>query len=109
MLKGLTLLITAPDMPVVEVLPVHVRTGEIVVVERVEALVVGMAEHHVKNQLLRFVGEGVERGGEVHQLPGFVDRLSQGVLEMGGRVEVVGGPPARRLAALGSVAALLRY
>jgi peptide subunit release factor 1 (eRF1) len=48
-------------------------------------------------------------GGDIQPVPGFVDRLSQGVLEMGGRVEVVGGPPARRLAALGSVAALLRY
>jgi len=48
-------------------------------------------------------------GGDIQRAPGFIDRLSQGVLEMGGRVEVVDGPAAQRLKALGPVAALLRY
>jgi hypothetical protein len=38
-----------------------------------------------------------------------IDRLSQSVLEMGGRVEVVDGPARTALAKKGDIAALLRY
>jgi peptide subunit release factor 1 (eRF1) len=48
-------------------------------------------------------------GGELRPVAGFLDRLSQGVLEVGGQVEVVDGAAAETLAGLGSIAALLRY
>jgi len=48
-------------------------------------------------------------GGEVQRLTRFVDRLSQSVMEMGGKVEVVDGPAAEHLKPRGSIAALLRY
>ena len=38
-----------------------------------------------------------------------LDRLSQTVLDMGGKLEVVDGPAATRLGKHGSIAALLRY
>ncbi len=48
-------------------------------------------------------------GAAVEAAPGFVDRLSQGVMEMGGNVEVVDGDAAQSLEPMGSIAALLRY
>ena len=48
-------------------------------------------------------------GGNVKPMPQPVDRLSQTVLEMGGRVEVVDGPARTALAKKGDIAALLRY
>ena len=48
-------------------------------------------------------------GAAVEMAAGFVDRLSQGVMEMGGNVEVVDGDAARSLQPMGSIAALLRY
>jgi len=48
-------------------------------------------------------------GGEVQRVTRIVDRLSQSVMEMGGKVEVVDGPAAEHLKPRGSIAALLRY
>ena len=48
-------------------------------------------------------------GGDVQRLAQCVDRLSQSVMEMGGRVEVVDGPAAEHLKPRDSIAALLRY
>jgi peptide chain release factor subunit 1 len=48
-------------------------------------------------------------GGEVQRVTRIVDRLSQSVMEMGGKVEVVDGPAAELLKPRGSIAALLRY
>jgi hypothetical protein len=42
-------------------------------------------------------------------MPQPVDRLTQSVLEMGGRVEVVDGPAKTTLSKKGEIAALLRY
>jgi hypothetical protein len=47
--------------------------------------------------------------GTLQPVPGFIDRLSQGVMEMGGKVEVVNGEAAEKLSEVGSIAALLRY
>ncbi len=54
-------------------------------------------------------GPCVYCGGNVKPMPQPVDRLSQSVLEMGGRVEVVDGPARTVLAKKGDIAALLRY
>jgi peptide subunit release factor 1 (eRF1) len=54
-------------------------------------------------------GPCVYCGGGVKPMPQPVDRLSQSVLEMGGRVEVVDGPAKTALAKQGGIAALLRY
>jgi len=54
-------------------------------------------------------GPCVYCGGEVRPISQCVDRLSQTVLEMGGRVEVIDGPAAEHLEPHGSIAALLRY
>lgn len=54
-------------------------------------------------------GECSYCGGEVARVRHCVDRLSQSVLEMGGRVEVVDGLAARKLAGVGSIGAVLRY
>jgi stalled ribosome rescue protein Dom34 len=48
-------------------------------------------------------------GGELGAVSGLIDRLSQGVLETGGQVEVVDGAAAETLKGLGSIAAVLRY
>lgn len=48
-------------------------------------------------------------GAKVSPVAQTLDRLSQTVLEMGGQVEVVDGPAAKRLAKHDSIAALLRY
>jgi peptide subunit release factor 1 (eRF1) len=48
-------------------------------------------------------------GEQLQAVGGFVDRLSQGVLGVGGQVEVVGSEAASRLAPVGPIAALLRY
>ena len=48
-------------------------------------------------------------GGEVEVMPQCLDAVGQRVLDIGGRVEVVDGEGAARLAELGSIAALLRY
>ncbi len=48
-------------------------------------------------------------GGPVEPLPQCIDVVSQRVLDMGGRVEVVEGAAAERLEAMGSIGALLRY
>ncbi len=48
-------------------------------------------------------------GGMVEMLPQLLDVVSQRVLDVGGRVEVVDGAAAERLAGMGSIAALLRY
>jgi peptide subunit release factor 1 (eRF1) len=55
------------------------------------------------------VGPCVYCGGAVQAVSHCVDRLTQSVLEMGGRVEVVDGPAAEDLRKYGSIAALLRY
>jgi len=47
--------------------------------------------------------------GSLEAVEHFVDRLNRSVLETGGRVEVVDGPAAEKLARVGSIAALLRY
>ncbi len=58
---------------VIEVLAVHVRPREEVAVERVQPLVVGMAEHYVEHQLLGSsgragaAGEIVQDGGQIDQ------------------------------------------
>ncbi len=54
-------------------------------------------------------GPCVYCGGDVKPMSQPVDRLSQSVLEMGGRVEVVDGPARTALAKKGDIAALLRY
>ncbi|MGD8440559.1 MAG: host attachment protein [Holophagae bacterium] len=54
-------------------------------------------------------GPCVYCGGDVRPLPQCLDRLSQSVMDMAGRVEVVDGPAAKRLEKHGSIAALLRY
>lgn len=48
-------------------------------------------------------------GGAVEPLPQCIDVVSQRVLDIGGRVQVVAGPAAERLDAMGSIGALLRY
>ncbi|MCP4899029.1 MAG: hypothetical protein GY906_18825 [bacterium] len=48
-------------------------------------------------------------GGDVAPVLHCVDRLSQSVLDMGGRVEVVDGLASRKLAGVGSIGAVLRY
>jgi len=55
------------------------------------------------------VGECALCGGTLRSVAGLVDRLSQAVLEAGGRVEVVDGAAATTLAGHGSIAAMLRY
>lgn len=47
--------------------------------------------------------------GTLHPEPRFVDRLSQSVIDLAGRVEMVDGPAAGELRRVGSIAALLRY
>jgi len=54
-------------------------------------------------------GPCVYCGEEVHPLPQSVDRISQSVLEMGGRVEVVDGDAKKNLDKPGGIAAMLRY
>jgi len=54
-------------------------------------------------------GPCVYCGEKVHPLPQCVDRLSQSVLEMGGRVEVVDGDARTKLDKPGGIAAMLRY
>jgi len=54
-------------------------------------------------------GPCVYCGEKVHPLPQCVDRLSQSVLEMGGRVEVVDGDARKKLEKPGGIAAMLRY
>jgi peptide subunit release factor 1 (eRF1) len=54
-------------------------------------------------------GPCVYCGENVHPLPQCVDRLSQSVLEMGGRVEVVDGDAKKKLEKPGGIAAMLRY
>ncbi len=48
-------------------------------------------------------------GGKVKKVAQCLDRLSQSVFDMAGKVEVVDGPAAKRLAKNDSIAALLRY
>lgn len=48
-------------------------------------------------------------GGPLEKVSNFVDRLSQAVLAMSGRVEMVDGAAAGMLREVGSIAALLRY
>jgi peptide chain release factor subunit 1 len=48
-------------------------------------------------------------GEPLESVKRFVDRLSQAVLDMGGRVEMVDGPAADNLREVDSIAALLRY
>ena len=48
-------------------------------------------------------------GEDVYPLPQCVDRISQTVLEMGGRVEVVDGDAKKKLDKPGGIAAMLRY
>lgn len=48
-------------------------------------------------------------GGKTTKVAQCIDRLSQSVHEMAGKVEVVDGPAAKRLARHDSIAALLRY
>jgi len=47
--------------------------------------------------------------GMLHDEPHFVDRLTQSVIALAGRVEIVDGPAADELRSAGSIAALLRY
>jgi peptide chain release factor subunit 1 len=54
-------------------------------------------------------GPCVYCGEDVHPLPQPIDRLSQSVLEMGGRVEVVDGEARKKLEKPGGIAAMLRY
>ncbi|MDH3813923.1 MAG: host attachment protein [Acidobacteriota bacterium] len=54
-------------------------------------------------------GPCVYCGEDVHPLPQCIDRLSQSVVEMGGRVEVVDGDAKKKLEEPGSIAAMLRY
>jgi peptide subunit release factor 1 (eRF1) len=48
-------------------------------------------------------------GEAVRTLPRCIDRITQRVLETGGRVDAVEGPAADALTGIGSIAALLRY
>jgi peptide subunit release factor 1 (eRF1) len=48
-------------------------------------------------------------GGKVQVVPGFVEALSQAVLDVGGQVEVVSGSAAEKLGQQAPIAALLRY
>jgi len=48
-------------------------------------------------------------GGKVKKVAQCIDRLSQSVHDTAGKVEVVDGPAAKRLAKHDSIAALLRY
>jgi len=54
-------------------------------------------------------GPCVYCGEDVHPLPQCIDRLSQSVVEMGGRVEVVDGDAKKKLDKPGGIAAMLRY
>jgi peptide subunit release factor 1 (eRF1) len=54
-------------------------------------------------------GPCVYCGEEVQPLPYCIDRLSQSVLEMGGKVEVVDGDAKQKLTKPGGIAAMLRY
>jgi hypothetical protein len=54
-------------------------------------------------------GPCVYCGEDVHPLPQCVDRISQSVLEMGGRIEVVDGDAKKKLEKPGGIAAMLRY
>jgi hypothetical protein len=54
-------------------------------------------------------GPCVYCGEDVHPLPECIDRLSQSVVEMGGRVEVVDGDAKKKLDKPGGIAAMLRY
>jgi len=54
-------------------------------------------------------GPCVYCGEDVHPLPECIDRLSQSVVEMGGRVEVVDGDARKKLDKPGGIAAMLRY
>ncbi len=54
-------------------------------------------------------GPCVYCGEDVHPLPHCIDRLSQSVLEMSGKVEVVDGDAKKALAEPGGIAAMLRY
>ena len=54
-------------------------------------------------------GPCVYCGEDVHPLPQCIDRLSQSVVEMGGRVEVVDGDAKMKLEKPGGIAAMLRY
>ncbi len=54
-------------------------------------------------------GPCVYCGEDVHPLPLCVDRVTQTVLEMGGRVEIVDGDAKKELAKPGGIAAMLRY
>ena len=54
-------------------------------------------------------GPCVYCGEDVHPLPQCIDRLSQSVVEMGGRVEVVDGDAKQKLETPGGIAAMLRY
>lgn len=47
--------------------------------------------------------------GSLHPEPHFIDRLTQSVIDLAGRVEMVDGPAAEDLRPIGGVAALLRY
>ncbi len=47
--------------------------------------------------------------GALHTESHFVDRLTQSVIDLAGRVEIVDGPAAEALESVGSIAALLRY
>ncbi len=55
-------------MAVVQVLPVHVRTGDEVPIQQRQRLVVGVAIDQVEHHLDRAVREGVQGGDEIHQL-----------------------------------------
>jgi peptide chain release factor subunit 1 len=54
-------------------------------------------------------GPCVYCGAKVKPVAQTLDRLSQTVLDMGGKVEVIDGPAAKKLAKHDSIAALLRY
>jgi hypothetical protein len=54
-------------------------------------------------------GPCVYCGEDVHPLAHCIDRLSQSVLEMGGKVEVVDGDAKKKLSGPGGIAAMLRY
>jgi len=57
----------------------------------------------------RTVGACPVCGERLTSVTGLVDRLSQGVLGVGGHVEVVGSEAVNRLVPLGPIAAFLRY
>jgi len=54
-------------------------------------------------------GPCVYCGEDVRPLPQCIDRLSQSVVEMGGRIEVVDGDAKKKLEKPGGIAAMLRY